>query len=398
MSENIFALADEDRQQVLAKMYKAKQHPVCPCRQPGVEMYIAKVNDRFIIKRMPNSGPQHSPDCDSYEPPPELSGLGEVLGSAIKENTDEGTTELKFGFSMAKISGRAAVTASSTDNDDSVKADGNKLTLKSVLHYLWEEAAFNKWAPAMAGKRSWYVIRKHLLQAAESKVAKGDPLSERIYIPEPFALEKKSAIEHRRNEKTARLRTMHGKQRELMMFIGEVKEFGSARFGHKMVIKHAPDFHFLLAEDIYKRLMEKYEQDLDLWRSLEDTHLMVVGTFSLNTANQPIVEEASLMMATANWIPMEDISDKAIIDLLTSSGRRFVKGLRYNLARSKPLASVVLTDTTPPTAMYALPADAQDDYIAALDSLMEESRLTSWQWDTNNYEIPEIPAATPAAR
>jgi len=47
-------------------------------------MYIAKVGNRYIVKRMPDTGQLHSPDCDSYEPPAELSGLGEVLGSAIK--------------------------------------------------------------------------------------------------------------------------------------------------------------------------------------------------------------------------------------------------------------------------------------------------------------------------
>ncbi|MBV9035044.1 MAG: DUF1173 family protein, partial [Acidobacteriaceae bacterium] len=33
-------------------------------------------------------------------PPAELSGLGEVLGSAIQENVNDGTTSLKFAFSL----------------------------------------------------------------------------------------------------------------------------------------------------------------------------------------------------------------------------------------------------------------------------------------------------------
>jgi hypothetical protein len=57
---------------------------------------------------MPNTGYLHAPSCDSYEPPPELSGLGDVLGSAIKENTDDGLTVLKFDFSMSRSPGRAA--------------------------------------------------------------------------------------------------------------------------------------------------------------------------------------------------------------------------------------------------------------------------------------------------
>jgi len=177
----------------LAQMYKAKKRPVCPCKTPGIEMYIAKVGDRYIIKRMPDTGPLHSPDCDSYEPPPELSGLGDVLGSAIKEDTDSGLTELRFSFSMSRVPGRKPADSTS-DEDDSVKTDGNKLTLRSTLHYLWEEAGFHKWTPAMEDKRNWYVIRKHLLLAAGDKLNKGRTLADQIFIPETFSQDKKTAI------------------------------------------------------------------------------------------------------------------------------------------------------------------------------------------------------------
>ena len=61
---------------VLGEVYGAKNRPLCVCREPGVEMYIAKVLGRFLIKRMPDSGGNHAPSCDSYEPPLQLSGLG----------------------------------------------------------------------------------------------------------------------------------------------------------------------------------------------------------------------------------------------------------------------------------------------------------------------------------
>jgi len=161
---------------LLAETHAKKTRPACLCRNPAIEMYIAKVAGKFIIKRMPNSGSDHAPACDSYEPPPELSGLGQVMGSAIQENPDDGLTALKFGFSLTKVAGRSAPIPSGAETD-SVKTDGNKLTLRGTLHYLWEEAGFNRWAPGMSGKRSWYVIRKYLLQAAEDKTAKGSSLA-----------------------------------------------------------------------------------------------------------------------------------------------------------------------------------------------------------------------------
>jgi len=98
------------------------------------------------------------------------------------------------------------------------------------------------------------------------------------------------------------------------------------------------------------------------------------------------------MTVTDNWIPFETILDKTIINTLTESSRRFTKGLRYNLSESKPLASVVLTDTAPlPTAMYILKPGADEQYVGACNKLIEESQMASWSWDASEFEMPEIP-------
>jgi len=49
-------------------------------------MYVAQVAGQFIAKRMPGTGVQHDPGCESYEAPPELSGFGDVVGRAIQED------------------------------------------------------------------------------------------------------------------------------------------------------------------------------------------------------------------------------------------------------------------------------------------------------------------------
>src|SRR3546814_1571612 len=77
-----------DFEAALAAVYRGKDRPRCLCRQPGVEMYIARVQGKHILKRMPNTGSDHNPGCDSYEPPAELSGLGEEMGRS-EEHTSE---------------------------------------------------------------------------------------------------------------------------------------------------------------------------------------------------------------------------------------------------------------------------------------------------------------------
>lgn len=383
----------DERQLILAEWYKAKKRPLCLCRNPGVEMYIAKVNDYYIVKRMPNSGGLHASDCDSYEPPPELSGLGEVLGSAIQENSEIGVTELKFGFSLTKVPGRGPQEKFSED-PDSVKTDGSKLTLRSVLHYMWDQAGFNRWTPAMSGKRKWHVVQKHLLLAAEDKQAKGSPLVERLYIPEPYFSEKKTAIAQRRIAQMSKVNSKGSNSRQLMLVIGDVKTIEPARYGFKIILKHAPDYPFMLHEDIYKRMQKLYKGELELWEAFtEETHLMAIATVSVSSVGIASVEELALMPANDNWIPFESAPERTLIEDLITANRRFTKGLRYNLQKSKPLASVVLSDTLPlPTAMYIIPDGSEESYIHAVDTLIEESSLESWKWHASEYEVPPMPS------
>ena len=148
-------LSDPETTPRLVEAHSRRERPLCLCRQPPIEMYIAKRGDKYLMKRMPNTGADHDPACESYEPPAELSGLGEVLGSAIQENVEDVTTVLKLAFSLTRLPGRA--TAKVGPPTDSVKTDGTKLTLRGTLHYLYEQAGLNKWTPAMSGKRNWYV-------------------------------------------------------------------------------------------------------------------------------------------------------------------------------------------------------------------------------------------------
>jgi len=377
--------------EILAESYSAKMRPLCLCRTPGIEMYVAKVNEKYLIKRMPNSGSGHAPACDSYEPPPELSGLGQVIGSAIQENPDEGTTSLKFDFSLSKGASRSAPTPSGKEAD-SVKTDGNKLTLRGTLHYLWEEAGFNRWAPTMAGKRSWYVIRKYLMQAAEDKIAKGASLSSILYLPESFNAEKKNEITQRRMAQMMRIATPEKGTRRLMLAVGEVKEVAQSRYGHKIVLKHLPDCHFMMNDDIHKRLLKRFEVELGLWDALEGTHLMMIGTFSIGATGVASLEEVALMSVTENWIPFESTFEKMVLDALTQQNRRFMKGMRYNLPSTRPLACAVASDTEPqPTAMYVVPPGASEDYTAAVESLIEESKLASWTWTAGDAPMPALP-------
>lgn len=376
---------------LVARAHRGKVRPLCLCGEEGVPMYVARLAEKYILKRMPGTGSLHAAGCGSYELPVELSGLGELVGSAIQEEVESGLTALKFDFSLSKR--KASATANASENAAaSVRTDGSKLTLRGCLHYLWEQAGLNSWTPAMAGKRSWGVVHRALSAAAESKVAKGVGLNQLLFIPEPFFLERRDEILARRLERFASIATSTRGARKLLILVGEVKEVAPARFGHKLVIKHLPDLPFMMAEDLHKRLQKRFASAIELWSSDESTHLLAIGTFGVSAGGIASLEEMSLMTVSSAWIPIDDGHDRMLVERLVGTERRFTKCLRYNLGEDRPLASAVLRDTVPKAvALYTILGAADDAYRQALQELIDESELAPWLWKPDEQAMPTLP-------
>ena len=376
-----------DVQQLLAAAHTDRVRPLCMCRPDGVAMYVAKIGpDKYVIKRMPDSGLAHTHRCASYLPPEELSGLGQVLGSAITEEADSGLTAIKLGFRMSKAERAAPAAAGGGGVADSVAADPNRLTLRAVLHYLWQEADLATWSPGMAGKRNWRIVSWYLRQAARGKFTKGKPLATKLYVPEPFNLEKKTEIAARRLSAWAPMQ-QHGTSQQFMMLIGELKAIDAARFGHKLVIKHLPDAPLMVDDTLLKRLYKRFGDELELWQSDDEGHLMVIATFSVGRAGLATAEEISLVMTDRNWLPYESLADKLLLDTALEARRRFTKSLRYNLAPDKPMASLVFTDTETPTAAFLLSSDEDRETAAQIAA---DTGTEVWTWVVGE-DMPALP-------
>ena len=198
-----YTCADPQLQEALSRVYGASERPRCMCVPGGIEMYIAKHAD-YVVKRMPDTGRLHHPTCPSFEPKPGTSGLSELIGEAIIEHSPD-QVEVRTDFAISRIPGKAMPGGAALPDPAEIRAPRKRMSLRALLHFLYERAGFNRWYPAMEGRRNQGVLHKYLLEASRGVVLKGAMLDERLYVPEPFRSEFKEEIAARRRKRLALL-------------------------------------------------------------------------------------------------------------------------------------------------------------------------------------------------
>ncbi|APA96721.1 hypothetical protein NS506_02659 [Nocardia seriolae] len=198
------------------------------------------------------------------------------------------------------------------------------------MHFLWDEAEFVRWTPAMSGRRNWSAVRRHVLMAAETKTTKSRDLSELLWLPEPFTVAEKADIAARRTAAFTPL-LGPGRNRKLMLALGEVKDIVPARFGHhRLLIKHAPDCPYMVGPEILACLRHCFGTELALRQALPDSKLIALLSFGLTAAGVAVTDRIAVMSVTSEWIPFESVFEHTLIRGLIAHGRRFTKSLRYD--------------------------------------------------------------------
>ena len=387
-----------DFPEAIAKAHAHHQRPRCLCRPgaPGIEMYVARLSVGYIVKRMPNTGWQHATDCPSFEPPAEFSGLGPLVGSAIVENPVTGITALRLDFPMTKLPGRRVQPVAGSASS-SVASLGQKLGLRALLHYLWDQAELTQWKPGFSGRRHWATVRRHLLQAAENKTTNGLPMLASLYIPEVFSVEQRDALHARRQRQWARAMPSPGQPQHLMLMVAEVKEIAPSRYGHSALLKHIPDQAFTLDEALYRRLGHCFERELSLWGTEVDLHLIMMATFRLDEAGAPAIVEMTLMLTTAQWLPLEDAWERQLINALVRKGRSFIKGLRYNSPPDQALVTASLLDCgAAPHPLFIDRDHSHGDALAPGFATLDSGRNPpAWRWLPADGDMPALPRLLP---
>lgn len=330
--------------EAIAHAHAAQQRPRCICVPGGLETYVAKLNDCFVVKRMPETGHQHAPSCPHFEPSATESGLQHFLGTAIREDPVTGLTALRLDFSLSKSHSRGPQRQPTAIEARAAGCHLPRLSLRGLLHHLWDQAGLTRWHPGFEGKRSWATVRRHLQDAAQQNVAGGIPLSTKLYVPEPFTPADQESIRARRSACWTRTATLQTGHQMLMLVIAEVKVIEPARYAFHAWVKHVPDIGFALDGSLYRAVGRRFSEELSMWSASKGIRMVMIATFGVASTGVPTISRLSLMPVTQHWLPVETLDDLRLVERLVGEGRAFKKTLRYDLTRSTTASRLFLTD------------------------------------------------------
>lgn len=378
----------------LATAYQKRERPLCLCTGQGIEMYIAKVGEKYIVKRMPNTGGEHAVDCESFETPLELSGKASLTES-IKEDEESGMTAVKLDFPLTKVTMERSSPIAKGGEQNTVKTDPNKVGLRSLMHLLYEQAGFNRWSPNMQGKRNWYVFRKYVLEGAQSVIVKGEPIAKKLFMPASFRVDDAQQCEVAWRKWLKGL-TAEGKKSPVGLLVAELKDYHRTGHGYQFVFKHMPFTQVFAEESVVKAMHKHFDWELSMMEELDDVHLLLIGTVILSGAGTPRIDQISVMLVNQHYLSFDNVDDMEAVDWLVGSHRKFIKSMRYNLKRTDVMACAMVTDLSEPVVLFVKPFDAPEGYEEMLENTLGDSKYATVVWDPVNdgQTLPVPPAGS----
>jgi len=392
-----YAALDPALQHALSRVYDTSERPRCMCVQGGVEMYVAKHAD-YVIKRMPGTGHLHHVSCHSFEPEAGSSGLGELLGEAIVEHAPE-QVEIRTAFPLARVAGKPMPRGKAVDDPPTVSAPRKRMSLRAVLHFLYDRAGFNRWYPRMAGRRSQAVLCKHLTAAAQGVMLKGCSLDERLYVPEQFRLADAAEIGERRRRKLAMLMSPEADvQFRMAILVGQWVGVEVTACGRRLIVKHMPDVPLVIdtkawerAERAYHLTLQAVDADVE-----QKPRILMAALIYAKREHLYQVDALSLMLVSDQWIPLEGLYELGLIEALQREGRAFVKPLKFDAKTAAGFANVLLLDA----GARPVPLHVISPFMAPKDRSIKDKAVRAlgddaWVWRTER-DLPPFPPQVPA--
>lgn len=196
------------------------------------------------------------------------------------------------------------------------------LGLLRLLNYLWEEAELTRWHRGFRGKRTWAVVRSHLLSVARATRIGSTPLSDTLFLPETYYPICREQIEERLQTRLSAIFRPSESVWPLMLAIAEVKTWPCAHRSSSIVFKHLPQIAFVVDQEIRERAMVQFGEQLELWNASPSTRLIAAFTFGQH-GSMYRVRTLALMPTSHEWLPARNRGELDSIEMGILAGRAF---------------------------------------------------------------------------
>jgi hypothetical protein len=290
---------DPGFEEALALAYAHRLRPCCLCRPEGIEMYVSRLAEHYVLKRMPMTADRHAEHCLARHGFVTIQASHDFRDPAVQTERDGSTTvsidvplHPRTGDSPSPI---ASPGASPVANGGSGHPTWrrHRFNLAELLDYLWKAAELDWWHPRFEGRRTWAVVRALLRRAMHDKFIGGHPMAAHVFVPEAFRLEDQFAIAARRQRQwfgqadstcassvdtECRDRQRLGRRQ---IVIAEVKCIGAPRRDgcRDVTLRHLPDVAFAIRERQWQFVSRAHEVPLQLWAQGEVPHLLCAAVF-----------------------------------------------------------------------------------------------------------------------
>ncbi len=285
-------LLTSEGQAVLITARKAGTLLLCGCQHSGIPMVGRLINGRIHVARWPDTGHLHSITCPAFDP--------SSTPDAIKA-LDDGTLEIRTAFSF-KVSPSSGADCAVPPSKTVFHAGRQSLGLAAFLRELWRLSELDKWAPGMAGHRSWGVVRYRLLNAAVPIMVQGEPLLDRLFVPEPYRrdIPRQSDFQV---EALINAIPLDG----MAMLIAPIKAVTESRYGIQLSFTHLPSMRCFGQRD---------DELMGSIQSLDEDHRLIGVALLQPREGYFKIADMETICVTGDWLPCQSKAHGEVIDRL----------------------------------------------------------------------------------
>lgn len=400
----------------LQRAYVAKTIPTCLCTRHHVPMYIARLGDVHVLKRRPNTGHEHHPDCESHGGISQAAHLM-YTADAISERPD-GKVAHTLSVPLSTIEhARLDITLDEAAAPPRPEQHTKRtsMTLRGFLNLLWEESGLSAWSPRMAGKRRLSLVYWRLREALMDRLIGTIDAHQLLYIPE--ITKGPDADGRARKQIEDRLQALQGEvgtnHRPILLVLGELRSIHPSMHSAALRLKGFPDhMPIWTAQGSIERLRQQWPAAMDRfirqqgrrWQGAPtdgdtENRIMILAGVQASANGNLQWRYGAAMETTDVWIPVDSEYEAVVARQLVDQQRRFHKPLRYD-GEAAMFPDFVLMDMPQDVPMEVYGFSGETYERRKHQKIADYAALNKpfWHWDLKTSpEPPPFPVVGPRA-